>query len=473
MDEAVKESLEAIKSSIAEMKEDQKNFKELEGSVEAMKAEFKERSDKQANDLTAKYQQLEASLQENQQSVVMAEDDYEERALLGQAMMRDIMFSKGKTSVDVNFENEKTFAGMVMKDLGPQFKKRMEKKFSLAQKARMLDKEFATVIDTATSGSISEWMGTEYLKDIKELYRMPLSVEGKLLDIHHVTGHDIKIPKKMGTMFESGANHWLHNGIQNVAEKAQASAASTLTSGADTISLVKAMGFSTGSYEAFKDSYLDAMGLWVRDLVYSLEQAKEYAYINGATTVTDVFSGGNLVTQSLVNQFDGFISAAIAGNSELDINAAELTLAKIRSIYAGMGAAGVDPNRCSFLAEAHGFVKMMNLDEVVTADKFNDNATVLRGSLGKIDGRNIYLSEHLHRGNASGVYDTATSTNNVKSTILLVKHQVWDLYVNDTLLIEEDKNILTQVLTKAISQRLFLKNNAVSEDAAGRLYNLG
>ena len=169
MDEAVKESLEAIKSSIAEMKEDQKNFKELEGSVEAMKAEFDERSEKQAKDLTEKYQQLEASLQENQQSVVMSEDDYEERTLLGQAMLRDIMFSKGKTSADVNLENEKTFAGMVMKDLGPKFRKRMEKKFSLAQKAKMMDKEFATVVDTGTAGSISEWMGTEYLKDIKDV----------------------------------------------------------------------------------------------------------------------------------------------------------------------------------------------------------------------------------------------------------------------------------------------------------------
>jgi HK97 family phage major capsid protein len=473
MDEQVKESLEELKNSIAQMKNDQKAFKESY-DVEELKAEFDARMATQSEALQDKYVQLEQSMSEYNQTAVMSEEGFEEKALLGAAMMRDIMFESGKTIRNVNLEDEKSFAGMVMKDLGPRFKKHVEKQFKLSQTSRKLNQKFATVIDTGTSGSIAEWMATEYLKDIKELYRMPLSVEGKLLDVRKVTGHNISIPKKMGTMFEGGAaNHWLANGIQGVNEKASPSAASTLTSGADVISLTKAMGYTTGSYEAFEDSYLDAMNLLLRDLVYSLEQAKEYAYINGTTTLTDLYSGGNLVTQSLVNKWNGFMAAAKAGSAGLDISAAELTLGKMRSIYAPMGAAGVDPSRCSFLAEAHGFVKMMNLDEVVTADKFNDNATILKGSLGKVDGRKIYLSEHLHRGNATGVYDTATPSNNVKSTILLIKHQVWDLYMNDSLMVEEDRDPLTQIITKVISQRLWLKNNAVTEVAAGRLYNLG
>ena len=459
--DSMNETLTGIRKEIRESVPNKDEF----NTIVKEQGEFREKMDKMAEEVQTRFNDMSEAMKDINTQEVQSKEYYEERELFGKALMADVLFTnngKGNFST-VNLEDTKTHAGrLAQSDAFKSFVKEEERRRQM----------FATVIDTGTSGSAVEWMGTQYLKDVKEQIRVPLSVEGGLLNVTPVSGHNIYQPTKTASMQESGAQHWLNIGIQTVAEKAAPSAHSSLTSGGSSRSLAKALGTTTYSYEAVTDSYLDLAGKISRDLVFSLEQAKEYAYINGATTIADVFSGGNAASQSLINAFDGFLATAINGSSSQNAGGNALVLDDLRSVYAPMGAAGLNPSSCAFLVEAYGMVAMMNLDEVLTVDKYGGNATVVKGEIGRIDGRQIFLTEHLHRGLATSLYDTATPGNNTLGTILYIKKPTWDLYVKDGILVEEDRNITTQVITKAISQRLLLVDNSVGEDAAAYIRNI-
>lgn len=430
-------------------------------------SQLKEQVEKMAKDIQTQHNDMVEALKEVNTASLKSEEFYEERTLLGASVFYDALFTNkgngGFADVDVN--SEKFMSNKVTKAMDKFWKeevKRFEKRKGI----------FATVIDTGTSGSAAEWMGTQYLSMVKEEIRHPLSVIDGMINKVVVQGHNIFQPTKTASMYESGANHWLNAGVQSVAEKSAPTAHSTLTSGGSTRSLAKAMGTTTYSYESVSDSFVDMAGQIARDLVFSLEQAKEYAVINGATTIADVFTGGNASTASLINAWDGFIASALGGNGEVNAGGNALTLDDLRGMYAPLGAAGLSPTMCSFLTEAYGMVQMLNLDEVLTIDKYGLDATVRRGEISIVDGRKVFISDHLHRALADGTYDTATASNNVLSSILLIKEPVWTMYVKEGILLEEDRNITTQIVTKAISERLLLVKDNINEEAAGIVRNI-
>jgi hypothetical protein len=72
-----------------------------------------------------------------------------------------------------------------------------------------------------------------------------------------------------------------------------------------------------------------------------------------------------------------------------------------------MGKYGVTPSQLAWITGIAGYIKLIDLDQVTTVDKYGPGATVLAGELGKLDGIPIVVSEWQREVlNASGIYES-------------------------------------------------------------------
>ncbi len=85
-----------------------------------------------------------------------------------------------------------------------------------------------------------------------------------------------------------------------------------------------------------------------------------------------------------------------------------------------MGIFGADPNKLAIIASTSSHIRLLEEDVVKTMDKFGNNATVVTGELGKIDGMPLIISQYVREDlDATGV-NSATPANNTKTVILIV-----------------------------------------------------
>lgn len=118
--------------------------------------------------------------------------------------------------------------------------------------------------------------------------------------------------------------------------------------------------------------------------------------------------------------WDGLRKLALAASATEDFGAAALDQTKLRAMRAKMGKYGVNPRQLAWKVSPKGYLQMLALPDVVTVEKFGNQATVLRGALAAFDGIPIVISEFLRDDmDANGVH-TGVPAADVTTGVLLV-----------------------------------------------------
>ena len=237
-----------------------------------------------------------------------------------------------------------------------------------------------------------------------------------------------------------------------------------------TISAVKHAIRLLFSYEMDEDAIINLMPLIMDALRESLVRSQEYAIINGDDSATHMDSD---VTSAFDAQksWKGLRYYSGNGSDSDSVNIATLNLDNLRAIRKGMGKYGVKPSNLDWVAGISGYIQMLGIDEVITMDKFGNDATVKKGTLAMIDGSSVTVTEAMREDlNALGVHDGTTTT---KTEILCVNNKAFMNFEKPSgVRIENARDIETQQDIAVASRRLAFQK-MITAGTDEKLVNVG
>lgn len=216
---------------------------------------------------------------------------------------------------------------------------------------------------------------------------------------------------------------------------------SKMTSGKVTFNAKKLAVRVLFTEELSEDSIIPILPLLKKDIVKSVARAIEDATINGDTTALHQDS-------DVVDALDArraWMGYRKLAQDSLDFNNA-MTLTSLRALRGKMGVYGADPLELAYVASIGGYLKVIDITEVKTVDKYGPQATVITGELAKVDNIPIIVSEKMHDDlTIAGVYDGADKTRTGISLVYrpgLLYGDRRNVTIKTDFDIERDQNIL-------------------------------
>ncbi len=229
--------------------------------------------------------------------------------------------------------------------------------------------------------------------------------------------------------------------------------------------------------ELDEDSILPLLPNLRRQTEEAMEDAVESLIINGDTTtaansnINDIAGTPDDKDHFLVA--DGLRHLGLVTTPSDSLNVGAITTKRIRDMRALMGAngrMGLRTRDLMLIAESSASYSMLDLDEVVTVDKFGPGATVRTGGLNAIDGIRIHASEHLGKANAAGKVDKDTPANNTKSQILLFNRRQFRVGYRRRMMMERERVPFADGAYLVASQRVTVQARDTEGVAVG--YNV-
>lgn len=169
---------------------------------------------------------------------------------------------------------------------------------------------------------------------------------------------------------------------------------------------------------------------------------------------------------------DGIRHYYLVDDSDQAVNAGgdALTDTDIVGALSKMGKYAVNPSDVFMVADASTYLKgLLNLDTVITVDKFGAGATVLTGQLAAYRGIPIIVSESMSKTMADGMVD---STGNTLGQIAIVNKRMWKTGSWRGLLIEVDRDIQKRQTIMVASFRLGVAAYDRTSDHSAGIYNI-
>ena len=212
---------------------------------------------------------------------------------------------------------------------------------------------------------------------------------------------------------------------------------------------------------AGEDSAFAIIPALSRQIAQDLEDAFEDCMINGDTAAShqdDIANwnvrerwgasglGGSSDHRRL---FLGMRAAAFDKGSAVD--ASTFTFAKFMSVNSQLGELAVGNKVCVVSPEAL-VANFLQLDQVVTLEKFGPQATILTGELARLAGIPIVLSRFMSADlkGTTGLYDNVTKDS---TGFLIFNTDSWYQYVRRQITIESDKDITSGVIQLVSTMR--------------------
>jgi len=192
--------------------------------------------------------------------------------------------------------------------------------------------------------------------------------------------------------------------------------------------------------ELTEDSLVPILPLLKKDIVKAVARAIEDATVNGDTTA--LHQDSDVVdARDARKAWMGYRKLAMA---TLDFSNT-LTLTQLRTFRGGMGIYGVDVPDLAYVCSIGGYLKLLEIPEVRTLEKYGPKATVLTGELARVDNIPIIVSEKMRDDlNAAGVYELAAGQTGLvliyKPSLLYGDRRI--ITVKTDFDIERDQNIL-------------------------------
>lgn len=207
--------------------------------------------------------------------------------------------------------------------------------------------------------------------------------------------------------------------------------------------------------------------------------------LNGDTSTTgNINSDGETITATTRNYlaYDGLIHQPLvtATSNRLDASGANPTISHLRAVRALLGTPeGYSPQNLAWIMDFATYMKLLSDDTVLTVDKYGNQATVLTGELGKIDGIPVFVSAEMALADADGKVTQTSNTVN-RGRAILVHRPSWLLGFRRQ--IQQSLDFIpffdTWILT-ITTRNHFLPRTATdgtlqsTDDSTAILYNIG
>lgn len=231
--------------------------------------------------------------------------------------------------------------------------------------------------------------------------------------------------------------------IYHPTAEAEAPTASDVTTAQSTLTACKLAGKNLMSYEFEEDAVFAVLPIIRENFAKQIAAAVDSVILNGDTTTGTSninLSGGTIPTTSRFLCLNGLRHAALVDNTDMDADLGALATADVSTLQALLGKRGTRPSDVVLFCDPWTYIKFTGLTEVLTLDKYGNDATIIKGELAKIMGFPIVVSEELAKSNSTGHVDN-TAANNTKGTIVLVHLPSWRAGWRRRLLIETDRDI--------------------------------
>lgn len=240
-----------------------------------------------------------------------------------------------------------------------------------------------------------------------------------------------------------------------------------------TLTAVKFAGEALVSKEAEEDAIIAMLPFITEDLTEYMAADLEDAILNGDTTATHMDSDVD-DSDDPRKAWIGLRKATLAGAKNDGGNDA-LTVADLRANRLDMGKYGVRPQDLVHILSIKGYIQLLSDSNVLTVDKYGQNATILTGELGKVDNTPIVVSEYARQDlNASGVVDETTTNRHSAVTahrrgFIRGERRGMTVQVLRELYAESDQDAILATTRQAFSARF----PTGTEPIVAQTYNLG
>ena len=327
--------------------------------------------------------------------------------------------------------------------------------------------ELSKALNTATDGSGADWVPTGMSAQLIDEIRLSLRVAGLFQNITMPAGSGSwDVPQIVGR----NTAYLIGEPVSNSPSKIPAATPNT----SKVTFVPKTHGLRMLFSDDIEEDSMVAMLPLVRsELVMALRDAMENGVINGDTDATHMDSDVT-ASNDVRKGWDGLREYAGGSSGQAAVDISTLNIGNLRSIRKKMGRFGAMAEDNAWLTGVSGFVQLLGLDEVKTADKWGANFTAKSGTIAVLDGSPVIVSEFIREDlNASGVYDGTTTS---KTQILYANTKAhWTAQKPSGLKVESDRDIETQQTVAVASRRVsFTRSHTPGsgEATVGLGYNL-
>ena len=334
---------------------------------------------------------------------------------------------------------DRSLARMMMKD--PYTPKADMKLYSHLQKAPSFMKNAVNKIFADSASVGGEWIPDEFKTELYQTFQVPRGLRALLPSVQ-MERETLLIPK-----LSRGGRPYIKGVATDDLAKYQASTIETAQKTVRVKGLATLMNIDDAAGEDSAFAIIPALS---RQIAQDLEDAFEDCMINGDTASThqddianwnirERWGASNLGGSSDHRRlFLGMRAAAKDKGSDVDTSAGTFTFAEFMSVVSQLGELAVGNKVCVVSPEAL-VANFLQLDQVVTLEKFGAQATILTGQLASLAGIPIVMSRFMSADmNASGLYNNITKD---KSGFLVFNTDSWYQYVRRQITIESDKDI--------------------------------
>lgn len=227
------------------------------------------------------------------------------------------------------------------------------------------------------------------------------------------------------------------------------------------------------SGEFNEDSIIPAIPLIRSKFVKTMRNGHEKVIIDGQKTGNIDTGGGGPGTYDIRKASDGirFFCSAGQANVLYNVGSDNLLYGDIVGARQPMGEYGMNAADLALIVGPSGFLQLLKIAEVTTADKFGSGAAIFTGAIAAIGGIGVVPSRYIREDlNASGIYDAVTTTQ----TIAILVHRDTFLTVEKrAITVEEDRLIPTDQWDLVAMRRLdFRQALGNTQKSACVLYNI-
>ena len=266
--------------------------------------------------------------------------------------------------------------------------------------------EYKKALDATTAGGVDEWVPTDFSSELYQMVRLE-AVVAKLFRVVTMPSNPYTFPIALNRL--KSFKHTEQTG--NTGQTKVPVADSVDGASGDDIAwagnfTLTAEGHGTRllmSKDAQEDSIAPLLAEARAEIVRVLSEGHEDMMLNG-----DIVSGTHEDTDvTAANDrrkvFTGL--RALANDNSYRRDLSTLNISNLRLMRSDVGKYGAKPSRLAYITGVKGWLRLIDLAEVTTVDKYGPGATILSGELAKLDGIPIVVSEWVREDlNASAVY---------------------------------------------------------------------
>lgn len=319
-------------------------------------------------------------------------------------------------------------------------------------------------LDSTTAGSGDELVPTGEASEMWRDVHLQTAVAPLFRTINMPT-NPFDLPLDFGDM------NW-YPGTPNVATSSTdpATAKRTLTA----YELAAAVAWA---YDLDEDAVVSVLPELRALLVRNAAEVIDDVLLNSDTTTTNnINADGATISSSDAGKahwllgFDGLLHVPLVDNTgQSNDHGAAVSADMFNEIRGKLGKYGVRPSELAFITDINTYIRAQSVDSFQTLDKLGQNATLLTGQLGTVEGVPVIVSEQMRLADTDGKVTDAGNGTDTGRLMVVNRTQYYKGFRRE-LLIETERDIQKRQTIMVASFRLaFDRRTAAASDTATAL----